>query len=137
MAIEKRTHTGWYVRMPLDEPQDRSDLVVELRLEADFEIEHLYPSEEEAWAAARAYLAEQRDQALKDIAFLSNPYTSPSGITYICPQEKIDAWKVEAHKMGPAPKREPVSAGKRGREVAAGRWAQGTAQLGAVFLNAE
>ncbi len=78
--------------------EEKSDLVVEMCVESNFDNDDLYSSEAEAWRVARQYLTEQRDQALKDLDSLSKPYTYPSGHTYICPKKKIDAWKEETRK---------------------------------------
>lgn len=96
-----KKQSGWWVPHPYflrEEPTDARDLVVPMSIEADDDVDDLYSTEAAAWAVATAQLDELRDQALKDIAFLSRPYTSPRGITYIVPQEKTDAWRSEARK---------------------------------------
>lgn len=98
MTKEMTPQSGWVVRSLFlrNEPKDKNDLVVEVRMVADFKIDDLCPTEEEAWKLARQHLLERRNQALRDLDFLSTPYTSPNGVTYICPEEKIEEWREEA-----------------------------------------
>ncbi len=99
MSREMKRQSGWIVHHPYmlrQDPVDPNDLVMPITLKANVEIEDLYPNEADAWKVVRRYLERQAEQASKDLDFLSRPYTSPRGITYICPPEKIEAWKRDA-----------------------------------------
>ena len=99
---EMKLYSGWHVHHPMflrEKPEELEDLVVEIKgIEANFEPHDLYPTKEKAVQQATVYLTEQKDQALKDLDFLSKPYTSPSGITYICPESKLEEWRAECRK---------------------------------------
>ena len=91
-----RTQSGWRVCHPYTlqrEPDDRNDLVTQITLQANFEIDDLYPSEADAWKVERGYLERQAEQASKDLDFLSRPFISPSGEIYTSPPKTIEAWR--------------------------------------------
>jgi hypothetical protein len=92
--------TGYYsVRQPffLDTvPSEANELVREIRYIRAMHIpDDVYPTREEAVARCRELLEQQRDQALADVEFLSKPYTSPNGITYICDPADERRWMAE------------------------------------------
>jgi len=98
-----------------EKPEELADLVVEIKgIRVNFEPHDLYPTKPEAVQQARGYLTKQRDQALKDLDFFSKPYTSPNGITYICPETKVEQWRAECRKT--------LEIAERGLELCAGNW---------------
>jgi hypothetical protein len=70
------------------EPDERTDLVMQITLQANFEIDDFYPNEADAWKVERGYLERQAEQALKDLDFLSRPFISSSGEVYVCPRKR-------------------------------------------------
>jgi hypothetical protein len=79
-----------------DKPEELADFVHEIKnITGTFEPPDLYPTKEEAVKQAKQYFTEQRDQAMKDLDFLSKPYTTPNGTTYICPEHLLEKWHGE------------------------------------------
>lgn len=78
-------------------PTEASELVREVgSIRATFMLDDVFPTREEAVAKCRRLLERPREQALADVEFLSKPYTSPNGITYICRPEDERRWMTEA-----------------------------------------
>lgn len=46
----------------------------------------------------KSYLTEQRDQALRELDFLSKPYISPNGILHIDRPDLLDQWRAECRE---------------------------------------
>jgi len=96
---EMKRYSGWRVHHPMflrSKPEELADMVVEIKgIEANFEPHDLYATKVEAIQRAKHYLTEQRDLALSNLDFLSKPYTSPNGITYICPEHLMEKWREE------------------------------------------
>lgn len=96
---EMKRYVGWYVRHPWflrEKPEKLTDLIIEIHgIEANFEPPNFYTTKEEAVQQVKGYLMEQRDQALRNLDFLSKPYTSPNGITHICPEHLMERWLAE------------------------------------------
>lgn len=84
---------GWWFRPFLKSADLSENILVEFPWDDGLD---LYESEEDARNAAREFFAEQRQQAILDIAFLAKPYVSPNGYMYICPDYLVEQWKSEA-----------------------------------------
>ena len=86
--------TGWWYWPFLKSADFSENILVELPWDDEL---GLYESQSEAKVAAEEFFAEQRQQAILDIAFLDKPYVSPAGYMYICPDHLMDQWRQEAH----------------------------------------
>jgi hypothetical protein len=80
-------------------PKKFGDLVHEVRnVQSTFMLAFVHPTKQAAVAELRKHLIQHRDQAKADVEFLSKPYTSPNGITHICPAELENKWRAEVRK---------------------------------------
>lgn len=98
---EMKRYSGWAVRHPWrlrKMPEALTDLIIEMSLETNFEPPDLFPSKEEAIQKLQRYLADQREQALRDLDFLSKPYISPNGILHIDRPDLLEQWRAECRE---------------------------------------
>lgn len=95
---EMERYAGWSVRhlwYVLKMPETLSDLIIEWSFEANFVPLDFFTSKEAAIQKLKSILTEQRDQALRDLDFLSKPYISPNRILHIDRPELLEQWRAE------------------------------------------
>lgn len=94
-----KSYSGWAVRHPWfirELPEALTDMIVEMRgYEANFEPHDFFTSKKEAIQKLKSYLAEHRDQAIRNLDFLSKPYISPNGILHVDRPDLLEQWRAE------------------------------------------
>jgi hypothetical protein len=97
MSEEWKDYSGWYVRHPMflrEPPNEQSEIVAHHRglrfLRAPWAF---CPTKEEALGRVRELLAEQKEQAERDIAALSSQDT-----TYHFPESMVEEWREKCRK---------------------------------------
>lgn len=94
-----RKQSGWYARISLrDEPRVAGDLVVPMAVKANFEMDHLYANEEDAWQAVEQHLTRQREAARRNLDLLARPSKPALKNKRICPPERVAQWRAEARE---------------------------------------